>query len=770
MKTGEGYHDIICALTRAVEIAQEYSHDSVTLEHLLAALMEEDDVQECLRALSADTGYLADALAAFFNADFIPTGMGTPRPTDTFNAVVTRAVAAAMLSQRRAAKPVDILLYMSQLADDESHAVAALKQNGVTPISMKRWLSHGFRQSPYTTPDNVGAGSPSAAPSAADAEPMNREEAIALLKKYCADLNQRAREGGIDPLIGRDIEVDRIIQILARRNKNNVIMVGDPGVGKTAIAEGIAAKIAHGDVPVVMKDRTVWSLDVGSLVAGTRFRGDLEERMKLVIKSLGLLGDSILFIDEVHTIMDAGVGSKGSLDVANLLKPALAKGSLRCIGSTTSEEFRQHFEKDRALLRRFKRVDVGEPDLESSKLILRGLRKSYEEFHGVSYTDEALDASVDLTHRYLHGALLPDKAIDVIDNAGARQRVAPPDVKLSVIELAQIEEEVARVTQIPAREIKEDEVGKLTRLLDDLRAEVFGQDRAVAEVVDAVFVSRAGLRDTNKPSGCYLFTGPTGVGKTEVAKRLSKTLGIALSRFDMSEYGERHAVAKLIGAPPGYVGYGEGSAGSGLLVNAVDSNPSCVLLLDEIEKAHPDVFNLLLQVMDDGRLTNSAGKTVSFRNVFMIMTSNAGAAGLDRRHIGFGNEGSAPQIDDAEIKRVFAPEFRNRLDAVIRFDRLHPDSMVRIVDKFIRDIAIMAAARNVTLEVEQAAREWLAKDGYDPAMGARPLSRSLHEHIKKPLSRLMLTGSLVNGGKATVVSTGDGVEVSVRDIPLDDAA
>jgi ATP-dependent Clp protease ATP-binding subunit ClpA len=737
--------ELVNTIYRAAGIAQEYGHEFVTLEHLLSALMEQAEVKDLLTILNVNQESISDALTTFFSSPFIEVTNTVPSPTKSFDEVITRCVGSALFSATPIATPTGLLIHLLQHPSDDSHAVTILLQHGLTALMLKKHLSHGTA--------NVGAAQPgdmTGAPGAEQANPINtREDAEKLLDKYCVNLNKSALDSRIDPLIGRADEVGHIVQIVARRTKNNVVLVGEPGVGKTAIAEGLALKIVRKEVPTAIEDSTVYSLDIGNLVAGTRFRGDFEERMKQVLKALEFIPNAILFIDEIHTIMGAGAGSQGSLDVANLLKPALAKGTLRCIGSTTLEEYRKHFEKDRALLRRFKRVDVNEPSPEDSKLILRGLREVYEKFHGITFTDEALDKAVELTHRYVTNAYLPDKAIDVMDNAGARQRVAPEADRKLVLGVPEIEFEVSKVAKIPATEVQEDEAEKLGRLEIDLKSAVFGQDPAVTALVSAMFVARAGLREENKPSGSYLFTGPTGVGKTEVARQLAKTLGVPLLKYDMSEYMEKHSVAKLIGSPPGYVGYGEGGAGNGKLTNDVDSSPYCVLLLDEIEKAHPDVFNLLLQVMDDGRLTNSAGKSVSFRNVVLIMTSNAGAKEGQKKKIGFGSQDNSA-ASDTVVNDMFTPEFRNRLDATVRFDRLKPENITLVVEKFLNQLRDMASRRNVTIKVTDPAMKWLAEKGYDPDMGARPLARVINDNIKVPLSRLMVIGRLKDGGEAAV--------------------
>jgi ATP-dependent Clp protease ATP-binding subunit ClpA len=738
--------ELVNTIYRAAGIAQEYGHEFVTLEHLLSALMEQKEVKELLTTLNVNQDSISEALNTFFSSPFIEVTHTVPSPTKSFDEVITRCVGSALFSSTPIATPTGLLVHLLQHPADDSHAVTILLQHGLTALMLKKHLSHG--NGSVGSPghgDMVGGGGPGE-----QASPINsREDAEKILDKYCVNLNKSALEARIDPLIGRTEEVGHIVQIVARRTKNNVVLVGEPGVGKTAIAEGLALKIVRKEVPTAIEDSTVYSLDIGNLVAGTRFRGDFEERMKQVLKALEYIPNAILFIDEIHTIMGAGAGSQGSLDVANLLKPALSKGTLRCIGSTTLDEYRKHFEKDRALLRRFKRVDVDEPSPEDTKLILRGLREVYEKFHGITFTDEALDKAVELTHRYVTNAYLPDKAIDVMDNAGARQRVAPEADRKLVLGVAEIEVEVSKVAKIPATEVHEDEAKKLGRLELDLKSAVFGQDTAVGALVSAMFVSRAGLREENKPSGSYLFTGPTGVGKTEVARQLAKTLGVPLLKYDMSEYMEKHSVAKLIGSPPGYVGYGEGGAGNGKLTNDVDTSPYCVLLLDEIEKAHPDVFNLLLQVMDDGKLTNSAGKSVSFRNVVLIMTSNAGAKEGLKKKIGFGSQDNT-DASDTVVNDMFTPEFRNRLDATVRFDRLKPENITLVVEKFLNQLRDMASRRNVTIKVTDPAMKWLAEKGYDPDMGARPLARVINDNIKVPLSRLMVIGRLKDGGEASV--------------------
>jgi ATP-dependent Clp protease ATP-binding subunit ClpA len=645
--------------------------------------------------------------------------------------------------------PIDLLVQIMKQPPEDSHAVTCLLLTGLTSLKLTRFLSHGNDDGETSVDPSMGGPFEGMMPLK---DITSRVDAEKFLAKYCANLNTQAVNGKIDPLIGREEELDTIVQITARRSKNNSILVGEPGVGKTAIVEGLAAKIVANDVPDCLLGSTVFSLDMGALVSGTRFRGDMEERLKHILKSLEFVPNSILFIDEIHSIMGTGAGQNGTLDIPNLLKPSLNNGTLKAIGSTTVEEFRKHFEKDRALMRRFKRVDIKEPTLEDTKKILRGLKEKYEEFHGVVYSDEALDAAAELTHRYINNALLPDKAIDIIDNVGARQKIRPEADRLTSIGVAEIEAEVSRVAKIPEKSVKDDETTKLLHLEDDLKKTVFGQDEAIEALSNAVFVSRSGLRDTNKPAGCYLFAGPTGVGKTEAARQLADTLGIPLIKYDMSEYMEKHSVAKLIGSPPGYVGYGDGAAGSGKLINDVEITPHAVLLLDEIEKAHEDVYNLLLQVMDDAKLTSSAGKAVDFRNIILILTTNAGAAEAGRRSIGFGAANSGDS--NAAIAKKFSPEFRNRLDATVQFNKLKGDSIKKVVEKFLEALKAQALARQVSITVTPEAIEWLVRNGFDETMGARPLARAIHDNIKTPLSRLMVVGDLRKGGTA-IVSVND---------------
>jgi ATP-dependent Clp protease ATP-binding subunit ClpA len=740
---------------RALSIALEKRHEFATVEHFLAAVLVEDDIKALLKEMDIDVERVHRDLEGFFNSGLIDQIDERPSTSNLFEQVMFCAAGRNLFAVGPNSAGLNVLLQILSIPESEDCPAAFfLRRVGLTAIGLKRFVtnrrSHGdVKDAPTSAPNQIN----------------NRGDAEAYLGKYAANLNKKAAEGKIDPLIGREEEVDKAIQIFCRKKKNNPILIGDPGVGKTAIVEGMAEKIINGEVPTVMKDVVIYSLNLGALLAGTKYRGDFEERLTLVIKSMEFIPKGILFIDEIHMIMGAGSVSQGATDAANLLKPALSDGSLRCIGSTTFEEYRKHFEKDRALMRRFGKITVPEPSLEDAKEIVRGLAKSYEKHHGVTYTAEAIDAAVDLTHRYVSTGLLPDKAIDVIDMAGARK--AASDAQSTTIGLEEIEREVSKVAKIPERNVKEDETDKLAHLEADIKKAVYGQEFAIDTLVDAVFVARAGLREENKPQGSYLFAGPTGTGKTEVSRQLAKTLGIELVKFDMSEYMEKHSVSKLIGAPPGYVGFDDGAGGGGMLTNAVEQHPHCVLLLDEIEKAHPDVFNILLQVMDDGKLTNSNGKTISFRNVILIMTSNAGAADMARNTLGFGIT-ERKGDDEAAIKKLFTPEFRNRLDAVVSFQRLHKEHIRLIAEKFTATLARMVADRDVTLTVTDAAFDWLADHGYEPAMGARPMSRLINNEIKKPLSKLLITGPLRSGGEAVVDIVDGSIVVTASTSPKPD--
>lgn len=729
---------------RASDIANLHIHEYVTLEHLLGALLVEESVARVLEELDVPLEGLTRELNDLFTSDLLTKSTigHKARRTPALQMAVQRAVSRVMFSGRKSVNATDILVSLVETTDENSHAYFFLAKYGLEVDELKFAVSHpSIEDEDYDSSDED------------EDDGKNKHER--LLEKYCTNLNVEATKGLIDPLIGREGEVASLILTTARRSKNNSVIVGEPGVGKTAVVEGLAKKIVEGEVPEILKNATVYSLDISALMAGAKFRGDMEERLKQILKALEEIENPILFIDEIHMIMGAGAGTSGGMDVANLLKPALAKGKLRCIGSTTYEEFRKYFAKDRALLRRFQKLEIGEPSVEDAKRILRGIATLYGDFHGVTYTDEAVDSAVELTARYVNDRLLPDKAIDIIDIAGARQKVRPDEEKIKIIDVDMIEAEVAKVAKMSAITVNVDESSRLEELERDLLSAVFGQEAAITSVTDAVIMGRAGLRALNKPQASFLFTGPTGVGKTELVKQLSKTLGIPLLRYNMSEYMEKHSVSKLIGSPPGYVGYDAG----GQLINDIEKSPNSILLLDEIEKAHEDVYNIFLQVMDDGMLTSSEGKTVNFHNVILIMTSNAGAQELQKNNIGFGKSDDRAGTDDKVINSTFKPEFRNRLDAIVKFNALTRESMGSIVDKFIRELNVLSSEKNVFLEVTPEAVDWLSDKGYDPKMGARPLGRVIDQEIKKPLSRELIFGSLKNGGVARVVVEGDSLKI-----------
>jgi len=725
-------------LRRALAIAGDHAHEFATLEHLLLAMTEDADALGVLHGCKVDVEQLRDMLQAHIDDEF--TSIVNPsedlevQPTSGFQRVVQRAIIHTQSSGRGPATGANILIAM--YSERESHAVWFLNSLNMNRLDAVSFVSHGSGEQVRGADDQTNeAGEDSAA----------SEDALA---EYAVNLNTKAAEGRIDPLIGRDREVDRTVQVLCRRTKNNPLYVGDPGVGKTAIAEGLALRIHDGEVPDVLKTAVIYALDMGQLLAGTRYRGDFEERLKAVMKKVEGDPDAILFIDEIHTIIGAGATSGGAMDASNLLKPALQSGGLRCIGSTTYKEFRSYFEKDRALARRFQKIDVPEPSLPDTIKILQGLKSRYEAHHGVRFTHAALKTAAELAGRYINDRKLPDKAIDVIDEAAAAQNLVPPSRRRQVIGTKEIEATIASMARIPSKNVSSDDKTALQTLETDLKRMVFGQDTALSALSSAIKLSRAGLREPEKPIGSYLFSGPTGVGKTEVAKQLSEIMGVKLIRFDMSEYMERHTVSRLIGAPPGYVGFDQG----GLLTDAVDQNPHAVLLLDEIEKAHPDLFNILLQVMDHGRLTDSNGKSVDFRNVVLIMTTNAGASEMTKQLIGFGR-GQKTDADTDAIEKTFTPEFRNRLDAVIPFAPLETETVSLVVDKFIMQLEAQLTEKDVEIELDEAARNWLAARGYDATYGARPLARLVQEHIKKPLADELLFGNLMQGGsvKVTVV-------------------
>ncbi|MCV0396452.1 MAG: ATP-dependent Clp protease ATP-binding subunit ClpA [Rhizobiaceae bacterium] len=735
------------ALHQALTFANERHHEYATLEHLLLALVDDQDAASVMRACNVDIDELRNTLTNYIDAelDNLITGYDEDsKPTAGFQRVIQRAVIHVQSSGREEVSGANVLVAI--FAERESHAAYFLQEQQMTRYDAVNYISHGIAKRP-------GANEPRP-PRGADEEPAGQqgEQEEAPKKKqqdaltaYCIDLNKKARSGKIDPLIGRETEISRTIQVLCRRSKNNPLYVGDPGVGKTAIAEGLAKRIVEGEVPEVLRDSTIFALDMGTLLAGTRYRGDFEERLKQVVKELEDYPGAILFIDEIHTVIGAGATSGGAMDASNLLKPALSSGAIRCIGSTTYKEFRQFFEKDRALVRRFQKIDVNEPTVDDAIAIMKGLKPYYENFHKVRYTNDAIKAAVELSARYISDRKLPDKAIDVIDETGASQMLLPENRRRKTISVKEIEATIATMARIPPKTVTADDEKVLSGLEAELKRVVYGQDTAITALASSIKLARAGLREPEKPIGAYLFSGPTGVGKTEVAKQLATSLGVELLRFDMSEYMERHTVSRLIGAPPGYVGFDQG----GLLTDGVDQHPHCVLLLDEIEKAHPDLFNILLQVMDHGKLTDHNGKKIDFRNVILIMTTNAGASDMAKAAIGFGS--SKREGDDLEaINRLFTPEFRNRLDAVIPFGSLPVPVIHQVVQKFVMQLEAQLAERGVTFDLSQEAVEWLADKGYDEKMGARPLGRVIQEHIKKPLADEVLFGRLKKGGTVRV--------------------
>jgi ATP-dependent Clp protease ATP-binding subunit ClpA len=741
-------------LDRALASARERHHEYATLEHLLLSLIEDADASAVLRACSVDLDLLTKNLRDYIDRELdnlVNEDADECKPTAGFQRVVQRAIISVQSSGREDVSGANVLVAL--FAERESHAVYFLQEQDMTRYDAVNYISHGIAKRPGLSdqtrpPRGVEEdGERAEGRESRDGDSRKKEGA---LEAYCVNLNKKARDGRIDPLIGREAEVLRTIQVLCRRHKNNPLLVGDPGVGKTAIAEGLARKIIQGEVPDVLANATVFALDMGALLAGTRYRGDFEERLKQVVKEIENHKDAILFIDEIHTVIGAGATSGGAMDASNLLKPALAQGVLRCIGSTTYKEYRQYFEKDRALVRRFQKIDVNEPTIPDAIEIIKGLKPYFEEFHKIRYTNDALKAAVELSARYIHDRKLPDKAIDVIDETGAAQMLLAENKRKKTIGLKEIEATIATMARIPPKTVSKDDAEVLAHLDETLRRVVYGQEKAISALTSAIKLARAGLRDQEKPIGCYLFSGPTGVGKTEAARQLATSLGIELVRFDMSEYMERHTVSRLIGAPPGYVGFDQG----GLLTDSIDQHPHCVLLLDEIEKAHPDLYNILLQVMDHGKLTDHNGKTIDFRNVILIMTTNAGAADLARTPIGFTR--TRAHLDDSDaINRLFAPEFRNRLDAIVPFGHLPVDVIKRVVDKFIMQLEAQLADRNVTIELTDEARGWLVEHGYDEAMGARPMSRVIHQAIKTPLADEVLFGRLKNGGAVRVVVVGD---------------
>ncbi len=728
-------------LHRAAAYANQRKHEYATLEHLLLALTDDEDAGAVMRACSVDLAALKKSLVNYLDTELrslVVEDGEDAKPTAGFNRVLQRALIHVQSSGRDEVSGANVLVAV--FSERESHAAFFLQEQDMTRYDAVNFIAHGIAK-------KAGASEPRAVKGATEEgeDKPNAKTGGEALEAYCVNLNEKAKQGKVDPLIGRHAEVERCIQVLCRRNKNNPLLVGDPGVGKTAIAEGLARKIVNGEVPEVLTGATIFSLDMGSLLAGTRYRGDFEERVKQVVKELETHPNAILFIDEIHTVIGAGATSGGAMDASNLLKPALASGTLKCMGSTTYKEFRQHFEKDRALVRRFQKIDVVEPSLDDTIKILRGLKTYYEDFHKLKYTDEAIKTAVELSAKYITDRKLPDKAIDVIDEAGASQMLLPEAKRRKKIGAKEIEIVISKMARIPAKSVSKSDTESLRSLESDLQRAVYGQDEAIHALSAAMKLSRAGLREGQKPIGSYLFSGPTGVGKTEVARQLASTLGIELLRFDMSEYMERHTVSRLIGAPPGYVGHDQG----GQLTDAVDQHKHAVVLLDEIEKAHPDVFNILLQVMDHGTLTDSNGKKVDFRNVVLIMTTNAGASDNNKASIGFGR-GRVTDADEQAITRLFTPEFRNRLDAIVTFKALAPETIKNVVQKFVIQLEAQLADRNVTIELSDDAADWLAKNGYDELFGARPLARVIQEHIKKPLADEILFGRLVRGGHVKV--------------------
>jgi ATP-dependent Clp protease ATP-binding subunit ClpA len=745
------------SLHRAVAYANQRKHEYATLEHLLLSLTDDDDAAGVMRACDVDLNALKKSLVNYLDvelASLVVDDEDDAKPTAGFQRVIQRAVIHVQSSGREEVTGANVLVAI--FSERESHAAYFLQEQDMTRYDAVNFIAHGIAK-------KAGASEPKAAKGAAveeDVEKPNAKTGGEALEAYCVDLNEKARQGKVDPLIGRANEVERAIQILCRRTKNNPLLVGEPGVGKTAIAEGLARKIITHQVPEVLAEATIYSLDMGALLAGTRYRGDFEERVKQVVKELENHPNAVLFIDEIHTVIGAGATSGGAMDASNLLKPALASGTLRCMGSTTYKEFRQHFEKDRALVRRFQKIDVNEPTVEDTIKILKGLKSYYEDFHKLKYTNDALKVAVELSAKYITDRKLPDKAIDVIDEAGAGQMLLPEGRRKKVLGVKEIEAVVAKIARIPPKSVSKSDTESLRELETDLKRAVFGQDEALLQLSSAMKLARAGLRDPDKPIGSYLFSGPTGVGKTEAAKQLASTLGIEMIRFDMSEYMERHTVSRLIGAPPGYVGYDQG----GQLTDAVDQHPHAVVLLDEIEKAHQDVYNILLQVMDHGVLTDSNGKKVDFRNVILIMTTNAGASDAQRQAIGFGRD-KVQGEEEAALKRLFTPEFRNRLDAVVAFKPLTPEIIRMVVQKFVMQMEAQLADRNVTISLSDDAADWLAKNGFDELYGARPLARVIQEHIKKPLADDILFGRLVRGGHVKVVLKDSKIDFEIESNP-----
>ncbi len=724
-------------LERASEMASERNHEYITLEHLLLSLLQDPQVIKILKDVKADVELLQADIITHIDQkmnDIIRDGT-QPRKTQAIERVFNRAVTQVIFSGRKTLLPRDILV--SIMSEKESYALYYLKKNKVTRQSLIQFI----------TKDAINR-------QAMESAMGEMQSQAGSFETYCQNLNEIAQRGDIDDIIGRSTEIDDIAHILARRKKNNVIVVGDPGVGKTAIAEGLAKKIIEKDVPKPLLDKTVFSLDIGALVAGTKYRGDFEERAKLVLDTLAEKDNIILFIDEIHMITGAGTAGSSNMDLANMLKPLLARGKLNCVGATTPEEYRENIEKDRALMRRFQKYDIDPPSVEDTKLIVKGIAPVYEAFHQVKYADGVLDEIVDMCDKHIHGKFFPDKAIDVIDASAVRTKLA--DKPIVDLEIAQ--NVVSRISKIPMEMINIKQTDHYADLEGNVKKKVFGQDKAIETLVDSILIAKAGLRPSNKPIGSYLFVGPTGVGKTETCRQLSDHLGIKLLKYDMSEYQERHSVSKLIGAPPGYVGYAEGSTGSGQLINDIEDNPNCVLLLDEVEKAAPQVLQVLLQVMDDGRLSSSTGKTVSFEKVILVMTSNLGAAEQERAPLGIGKTDRQGEDDDY-IKGFFTPEFRNRLDGIVKFVKLDKQNVLRIVDKNLDETNKMLSDKSIIIEMTDSAKQWVLDKGYNPSMGARPMQRVFDQHIKKPISKELLFGKLMNGGKVKVDAVNNELDI-----------
>lgn len=737
--------------------AREMHHEFVTVEHLLLAMLDNPSAADVLRACNVDIPYLRRELEQFINENtpLIPENdQREVQPTLGFQRVIHRAIYSAQ-SARKGEVTGDTIL-VAIFGEPDSHAVYYLSRHRVSRLDVVHYISHGIRKDRLSEPPMSSESSEANSSSAADGS-VEGEDNSKPLEKFASNLNERALEGKIDPLIGRDVEIERTIQVLCRRRKNNPLLVGEAGVGKTAIAEGLAKRIVDGEVPEVLSDAVIYSLDMGALLAGTKYRGDFEKRLKAVLRQIKAEPRSILFIDEIHTIIGAGATSGGTMDASNLIKPVLSSGDLKCIGSTTFQEYHSIFEKDRALARRFQKIDINEPSVDETFEILKGLKARFELHHNVRYTMPALRAAAELSAKYINDRHLPDKAIDVIDEAGANRQLQPAASRKKTIGVSDIEEIVAKIARIPPKSVSSSDMHILRNLERDLKMVIFGQDKAIEQLTASIKMARSGLRDDIKPIGSFLFTGPTGVGKTEVCKQLAQRLGIELLRFDMSEYMERHTVSRLIGAPPGYIGYDEG----GLLTDAVNKHPHAVLLLDEIEKAHPDVFNLLLQVMDHGTLTDANGRKVDFRNVILIMTSNVGAEAMSRKSLGFTKQDHTTDASEA-VNRTFTPEFRNRLDGIIAFNALDTNVISSIVDKFIIKLEAQLEPKRVVLVVDEAARRWLAEKGYDRLMGARPMERVIQEHIKKPLADAILFGDLSQGGRVVVSANKDGLTLEMR--------